>query len=128
MSSDATGCGRPILDMVRTAILRYTVAGVSIHGGDLTTEDGRHYRVPKRDLVSVLQALLQHKRLKIAATLPHADLLTRELLNFRQKIDPITAHDGYSAWREEGHDDLILATALACWRTKYQKRAWAGGR
>jgi hypothetical protein len=25
------------------------------------------------------------------------------------------AHDIYGAWREGAHDDLVLATALACW-------------
>ena len=31
------------------------------------------------------------------------------------KIDPITAHDSYGAWREGQHDDLVLAVALAVW-------------
>ncbi|MDD1753960.1 MAG: hypothetical protein LUQ38_12840 [Methanotrichaceae archaeon] len=38
-----------------------------------------------------------------------------ELLNFKVKIDPQTAHDSYSAWRESEHDDLVLSVALACW-------------
>jgi len=37
------------------------------------------------------------------------------MLNFRAKIDPATAHDSYSAWREQDHDDLVLSVALACW-------------
>jgi hypothetical protein len=36
-------------------------------------------------------------------------------LNFRVKIDPLTAHDSYGAWREGQHDDLVLAVALAVW-------------
>jgi hypothetical protein len=39
----------------------------------------------------------------------------RELLNFKVKIDPQTAHDSYAAWRENIHDDLVLATALSLW-------------
>ena len=73
------------------------------------------YRVPKRDLVSAAQVLLQSGRLKIASGLPEAETLKRELLNFRVKIDPKTAHDSYDHWRENEHDDLVLATALACW-------------
>src|SRR5438067_2335456 len=76
---DATGCGRPVLDMMRAALPRQTIAGVWIHGGDAIAEEGWNYRVPKRDLVAVLQVLLQDKRLKIAASLSHADLLTSEL-------------------------------------------------
>jgi hypothetical protein len=47
--------------------------------------------------------------------LPLAQTLVQELLTFRVTIDPKTAHDSYSAWREGLHDDLVLATALACW-------------
>jgi hypothetical protein len=36
-------------------------------------------------------------------------VLVQELLNFRVKIDPLTAHDSYGCWREGGHDDLVLA-------------------
>ena len=27
----------------------------------------------------------------------------------------MTAHDSYSAWREEDHDDLVISVALAAW-------------
>jgi hypothetical protein len=37
------------------------------------------------------------------------------MLNFKVKIDPETAHESYSAWREAEHDDLVLAVALATW-------------
>jgi len=110
---DATGCGRPVVDLLTQA--RLDPVAVSIHGGDQVSHDGRHWRVPKRDLVGVLQVLLQTERLKIAAALPLAQTLTQELLTFRVTIDPRTAHDSYSAWREGMHDDLVLACALACW-------------
>ena len=42
-------------------------------------------------------------------------ILTGELKNFRVKLSVETAHDSYSAWREHEHDDMVLATALACW-------------
>ena len=41
-----------------------------------------------------------------------------ELLGFRVKIDPTTAHDSYAAWREGAHDDLVLALALAVWHAR----------
>ena len=58
--------------------------------------------------------LLQRGRLKIAQGLPEATTLVNELLNYRVKIDPTTAHDSYNA-REGAHDDVLLATALALW-------------
>jgi hypothetical protein len=65
--------------------------------------------------VGVLQVVMQTGRLKIPSKLKLAQLFQAELLNFRVKIDPQTAHDSYSAWREQEHDDLVLSVALACW-------------
>jgi hypothetical protein len=111
---DHTGVGRPVYDMLIDAKLTCPLLGVSIHGGDRVSKDGQQVRVPKRDLVSITQ-VLQGARLKIADSLPEAQTLIREMLNFKIKIDPVTAHDSYSAWRESQHDDLVLATALALW-------------
>jgi hypothetical protein len=90
---------------------------ITIHGGSTVSVDPhrRGFRVPKRDLVSAVQVLLQTRRLRIAEGLPEADTLKRELLNFRVKVNPATAHDSYEHWREGDHDDLVLATAMACW-------------
>jgi len=110
---DQTGCGRPVFDQFKQAGL--DPAGISIHGGDSVSHEGRSWRVPKRDLVAVLQVLLQNDRLQISKRLALGDVLTAELLNFRVKINPETASDSYSAWREHEHDDLVLATALGAW-------------
>jgi hypothetical protein len=111
--ADFTGCGRPVLDMMRQQGL--TPRGIAIHGGDRVTQDGMDYRVPKRDLAAVVACLLQQQRLRIAARLPETPILTQELLTFKVKIDPQTAHDAYSAWREQDHDDVVLALAMALW-------------
>jgi hypothetical protein len=92
---DYTGVGRPLVDMLKQANL-WPVA-VSIHGGDRVSQDGMDYRVPKRDLVGVVAVLLQQQRLQIAENLPQTPILTQELLNFKVRIDPSTAHDSYSA-------------------------------
>jgi hypothetical protein len=107
---DGTGVGRPVVDMLASL----KPVAIYIHGGDKVSHEGGTYRVPKRDLVGVLQVLLQNQRLKIAPG-PLSDILATEMLNFRIKIDPTTAHDSYSAWRESDHDDLVLSVALACW-------------
>lgn len=110
--ADATGVGQPVIDSFNQQGLQ--PIGVHIHGGDRVTHEERSWRVPKRDLVGCLQVLLQNKRLKIASG-PLSDTLASEMLNFRVKIDPATAHDSYSAWREAEHDDLVLSVALAVW-------------
>jgi hypothetical protein len=110
---DQTGAGRPVVDLFREANL--DPAGVTITGGDATGRDGRDYRVPKKDLVSTVQALLQTGRLKFAEGLPLAGVLTEELQKFRAKIDVSTGHASFEHWRERDHDDVVLALALACW-------------
>lgn len=116
LAVDATGVGRPVVDMLTQA--RLPVTAISITGGDTVTREGRDYRVPKRDLVSVVQVLLQTGRLKIDATLPEASILTSELQGFKYSITA-SGHDRYgndvAAWRENAHDDMVLAVAVACW-------------
>lgn len=111
---DATGVGAPVIDLLDRADLPVTPIAVSITGGDTVSQDGRNYRVPKRDLVSVCKVLLQTERLQFAE-LPDTPTLVNELLSFQVKIDPKTAHDSYAVWREGVHDDLVLAVALAVW-------------
>jgi hypothetical protein len=112
---DQTGVGRPVVDMLRSHL---RVAAVTITGGDKASRDGMDHRVPKRDLVSTVQVLLQSKRLAIASGLRHAQTLVDELLAFKVRITA-GGHDKYGndvgVWRENAHDDLILATALGCW-------------
>jgi hypothetical protein len=115
---DWTGVGRPVYDLFVQAGLE--PIGISIHGGDKVISVDGGYRVPKRDLVGAVQSLLHRRELKFAADLPLLDVLKSELANFKVKIDPATAHDSYSAWREGLHDDTVLATACAAW---YAERA-----
>ncbi|HEY7068326.1 MAG TPA: hypothetical protein VII06_43155 [Chloroflexota bacterium] len=110
---DRTGVGRAVFDMFVAAGLR--PLGVTVHGGAAVVHDGNEYRVPKRDLVFAAVAVLQQRRLQIAKQLEEAPTLVRELQNYRIKIDPQTAHDSYSAWREGDHDDLVFALSLALW-------------
>lgn len=110
---DATGVGKPIIDLLRNARLN-PVAVTITAGASVVRADPTTYSVPKRDLAGTLQVLLQAGRLRIARDIPQSDILVDELLNFRVKISLDSAHDRYEAWRESQHDDLVLATALAC--------------
>ena len=110
---DQTGVGRPVVDMLRAAKL--SPVAVTITGGDSASRDRLGYKVPKRDLVSTVQVLLQSERLKIAKELKEAQTLINELLAFRVTISS-GGHDSYgNDWRQNAHDDMVLATALACW-------------
>ena len=74
---DATGVGRPVVDMLRDKGI-HRIAAITITGGDSATRDGVEHRVPKRDLVSTMQVLMQNRRLKIARSIPLRDVLVRE--------------------------------------------------
>jgi hypothetical protein len=110
---DATGVGRPVVDLMRQRGLE--PVAITITGGDQTVWDHGGWRVPKRDLIASVQVLLQTERLKFAKGVPIVSTLVQELLAYRVKIDPITAHDSYGPWREGAHDDLLLAVAVAAW-------------
>ncbi len=124
---DATGVGRPVLDLFRD--VGFDPLGVTITSGDTVTRvSSREYRVPKRHLVSVTQALLQSGRVKAAPALADWPVLKGELANFKAKIS-LAGHDSYGAgddWRQESqesHDDLVLALALGIWWGEYGERA-----
>jgi hypothetical protein len=126
---DKTGVGAAVVDGFRQAGVN--PLSVTIHGGSAVTPEHGGFRVPKRDLVAAVQTLLQSGRLKIAESLELAPTLKKELLNFRVKIDPRTAHDSYEHWRESDHDDLVLAAAMPCWyrewTNRHLERAYARG-
>ena len=109
---DGTGVGVPVVNMLHHAGL--PVVPIWITGGDAVSRAGRIIRVPKRDLVSVLQVLFQAERIKIAPSLPLGPVLVEELMNFRAKITA-AGNDTYEAWRERDHDDLVLALAISSW-------------
>ena len=118
---DNTGVGPAVTDLLKKKGLRFKA--VTITGGDeVHAVGGGKYRVPKRDLVSALEVPFHTGRLKVAEDLPLWGALKEELLNFRRKVDLRTAHDSYEHWRETDHDDLVLATALACWWIAYKSR------
>jgi hypothetical protein len=111
---DQTGVGGAVVGMLRAAALPARLRPVLITAGHaaLLAEDGV-FHVAKKELVSVLQVLLQSRRLKIAP-LPERDLLLREFQTFRVKVTA-AANETFEAWRERDHDDLVLAVAIAAW-------------
>jgi hypothetical protein len=128
VAADATGVGRPVVEMLRDDLYRFyqdkerrarvhsiRPAYIQITGGNKVTYNQGMLNVPKRDLIAAPLVLFQNGQLKIAEHLNQRDVLIRELENFKVKINVSTAHDSYEAWRDGDHDDLVLALAMACW-------------
>jgi hypothetical protein len=119
---DETGVGRPVADL-------FVYSGISpvrvqITAGTAETREGVRYFVPKLVLVSRLQALLHQGLLKIKKSLPEAEVLVRELQDFRVQYTA-TGNLTFNA-REGRHDDLVLAVAVACWRAYGDAMPFAG--
>ena len=120
LTVDATGVGRPVVDMLRRAGLRSWITAVTITSGDRESRrsgEGESVCVPKRDLIAGVQLALEKGELKIAKKMPEAGTLVRELLDVRMTG---TAEgglrigaDGYGQ-----HDDLVVALALEVWRAR----------
>jgi hypothetical protein len=121
---DQTVVGQPVVKLLRRARLRATIRPVTITGGNqaVFNEDGS-WSVPKRDLVSTLQVLLQLRRIKVAPTLSEAKTLVQELTNFRVKAT-LSATETLESWREGPHDDLVLAVAIAAWQSERLLEYW----
>ena len=122
---DATGVGMPVVELARAARTGCEVTGVLITGGERETRNGSVYGVPKRDLITGLQLMFEAEQLRVSAELSEASVLVEELRNMRVKVS-LGGHETFEHWRSGDHDDLVLATALACW----QARRWReiGGR
>jgi hypothetical protein len=110
---DATGVGRAVVDMFRAAGLRDLQAVTITSGLSETPQAYGEWRVAKAHLVSAAQAVLSSGLLKIGRNIPHADIMMKELADFRVKV----SEHGRESWnaREGTHDDLVLALCLPVW-------------
>jgi len=116
---DHTGVGKPVFDIFTKASMK--PIGITITAGDKWSGSGREFRVPKLLLVSRLQRDFHEGNLKIAKSLPEAQVLANELQDFKVSYSPNTGHARFGA-REGRHDDLVLALAIACWFDDHRSR------
>mgnify|MGYP005841576983 CR=1 FL=1 len=110
---DATGVGRPIVDLLRQhpGLKGVNIVAVSITSGDKWEPGGREATLGKAYLVSRLQALLQTGRIRLPRT-PEAQALAEELKNFEIRVSE-SGRDTYGAFKTGSHDDLVIALGLA---------------
>lgn len=112
---DVTAAGLPIGQDFRHQLNAkgFPVYTVTITGGVTSTQEGGDIRVPKRDLGSLMRLLFDKRLIQVAQSLPYRDELMRELGDIRPSMD---RHDEEDVdWRTRPHDDLVFATAIACW-------------
>lgn len=115
---DGTGVGVAVVEMFRSALkpLADSVEcyAVTITAGRAVTPIHRYeWHVAKIQLCGAIRAALESGRLKVPKELDSADVLRRELQDFKSKLTD-AGNETFSA-REGAHDDLVLATALPVW-------------
>jgi hypothetical protein len=127
LTVDQTGVGRGVIEMLRTEKVPAIIQPITITSGNKVSERPDGWSVPKKDLVSVMQVVLETKRIKILSTLKEASTLQRELSSFRMQITS-SANETFNA-RQGEHDDLVLATSTAIWWGEVQLNylAWRPG-
>jgi hypothetical protein len=111
---DETGVGKAVVDMFRQAKIKARLVPITITAGHTVTFGMSGYHIPKRELASTMQALLQGERIKFAK-LPETPTLVKELQSFKVKINTATGNETFEAWRERDHDDLCFAVMVAVW-------------
>ncbi len=114
---DATGVGRPVVDLLKRARPSGKLMPVVVTGGERQTREDDVYKAPKRDLIVGMQVLFQEGGLRIARQLPFGETLVRELEAMEVRVSA-GGREQYAAWRSGTHDDLVFAVALACWSAK----------
>jgi hypothetical protein len=110
---DQTGVGQAVAALFRPADLKARLRPTRITAGHTVSLVDGVWQVARQELASILQTLLQGRRLKIAAV-PEREILAQELAAFQVKAPTATA-ELVECWRERAYDDLVLALALACW-------------
>jgi hypothetical protein len=121
---DATGCGIPVVDMLRNSSIWANIRAYTITAGFAEGEykDG-HGTVPKLHLCGACQAALQQRRVRYANGLPLGPVLERELETFQVNVTP-DRNEQFASWREKDNDDCVLALALCLW---YGEKIGCGG-
>jgi hypothetical protein len=114
LAVDVTAVGLPVIGLLSRHRVAARLRPVVVTGGHhAQMDDAGGWLVPKKALISSLQVLLQSRRLKVAPSLPDAQVLVQELESFRMKVT--VSQSEAEEWRERPHDDLVLAVAVAAW-------------
>jgi hypothetical protein len=132
LMTDVTGVGTPLWQRLRGHLRAELNGGfkrvkpgifqVSGLQGGVAQGADKVISVPRRDLVTNMQLLLEEERIKVSGGLDLASTLQKELLDFKIKA-AASGREDLESWREGAHDDLVLAVALPAWAgERYMKR------
>lgn len=121
LAADATGVGRPVLEMLRAqgGHERVEIVGITAHGGHNITGTWPDPHVPKQALVDELLVAVEQQALHVPG--PVAGPVAAQMLAYREHITR-TGRRTFAA-PGKGRDDLISALQLAAWAGAHWHRA-----
>jgi hypothetical protein len=122
---DATGVGKPVVDMMHLPGARWSLHPVNIGFQDQAIHHDGGWHIGKRNLVSHLQVAFEFDELCIAEALPDTETLVQELAAMKARTSSSTGHTKYESPGPQ-HDDLAIAVALAWWAADTRKPGMLG--
>ena len=117
---DATGVGRPIVELFQIADNRMPVS-ITFTGGEVAHQrDWSDYTVPRKVLVGALQIVLQSGRLATPTerAMPLVKVLLTEADNFdvsKLRRDARQKQSSDLDWRTAEHDDVLFSVMMPIW-------------
>lgn len=109
---DATGVGNPVVQMFQDLS---PIPVVITSGSTVNALGSGGYSVPKRDIVTSLQAVMQSRRLRIAAGLQDIEQLKKEILGFKMRPPSARGYIAFESDTESTHDDIVMSLAINIW-------------
>jgi hypothetical protein len=110
---DTTGVGIAIWDMLCAPPYRLSPVGITSTAGKAVTESMSGYNVPKVDLMTNLEILLDQERFSWAAGMEDAETYREQMDHM--KIELKKKKETFGADDDRIHDDYPSATAVALW-------------
>lgn len=112
---DATGLGKPMYDLLRSRQVKARMVGVTTSSGKLSHKDEKTgiWTVPKAELVTTLQLLMQDDLVRVDPRLKLAARMRKEFQEFKVKITS-SRNETFGAEGSQ-HDDLVFSAMLAVW-------------
>jgi hypothetical protein len=127
---DGPGVGEVVIDILRENFLTpvpivftgpgqvrevFSTFGKVFGNGFAGAQVLKEIHVPKEDLVSAGQNIVQQARLSIAPGLRFEEDFRKQLFAFKGKVNEKTRNVSYNAETEEDHDDLVVCFLMGAW-------------
>ena len=113
---DASGVGSAVCDLFDDAGV-YVIKIVTTGGYQVGELEDGGYSVPKRELISKMDAAINSGRLSVWSELKESEQMKRQLIEFNVKLST-TGHEQFEA-RSGRHDDLVSALYFAVFTQEY---------